>query len=136
MADARVVQNLKKGEGAMSAARACLEIGQHDSAVNRAYYSAFYMGRAALYALPLLNRPFPENHGALYNVIKSRLGHPGELGDAAVIIRDLFRARRVADYEGDPTTLDEAKTAVRQAEEFNKAVRKWIDRRRNQAPSR
>lgn len=109
-----------KAERTLRAAQSMLRDEDTEGACNRAYYAMFNAAHAALLSA---NVAMPEDgyktHGGLIAAFGQHLVLTGqadaELGRA---INQVQRLRQIADYVGDPPTLEEAKRAVTQAEAF------------------
>ncbi|RMF80595.1 MAG: hypothetical protein D6739_10120 [Nitrospirae bacterium] len=108
------------GRRFLTVARKLLHGARHDeasirSAVSRAYYAAYWVGRdwAARHGSRELN------HGALLKLIRQR----APTGHLAPLLSELYQARVAADYEsGHHFTLGKARRLVRDAEAFIKAL--------------
>jgi len=101
-------------------ARKLLDAARHDeasirSAVSRAYYAAFWVGRdwAGRHGKQDVS------HGTLLKLIRKG-SHTGHL---APLLSDLYQARTAADYKGDLRfTIGKARRLLRDAETFIKAI--------------
>jgi len=113
-----------KAKAALSAAKLLLEAGDADGACNRAYCAMFDAAHAALFALGAEDAGAPiKTHNGLIAKFGQRVVASGHL--AAEFGADLNRVqslRLLADYSGDPVTLDKAKWAFERAEAFVSAV--------------
>ena len=127
MAGSPIERQLKRSANAIKTARAGASLGDYESAINRAYYSAFYSAHAALRTL---NLTAPKKHGSLVKAVISNLKKPQRIGDCAEHVRTLLERRLAADYTDAGAGLAIASDSIRKAEEFNGAVRKWMARRR------
>lgn len=108
----------------MASAQLLLNSGDVDGACNRAYYAMFDAARAALLAV---QAPAPSEvaraHNGLISAFSLHVVKPGlvaiEHGRSLNKVEDL---RLIADYRGDPVTLDNAAWALEQARNFLQAV--------------
>ena len=110
---------MRKAERALTGARLLLEAGDLEGASSRAYYAMFDAARAALVTV----RP------DLAGGIKTHRGLIGAFGEHVVLsghvdaalgrtLNQAEKLRLMADYLGDPLTLDDARWAVSEAEQF------------------
>jgi uncharacterized protein (UPF0332 family) len=121
---------MAKAGRALASAKLLLDSGDVDGACNRAYYAMFDAARGALLTV---NAPVPSEvartHSGLITAFSLHLVKPGliavEHGRALNKVEDL---RLIADYKGDPVTLDNAAWALEQAEKFLAAVLVFIGR--------
>lgn len=115
---------MAKAERALVSAQLLLDRGDVDGACNRAYYAMFDAARAALLTV---QAPVPSEvartHSGLITAFSLHLVKPGlvavEHGRSLNKVEDL---RLIADYRGDPVTLDNAAWALEQAHHFLQAV--------------
>ncbi len=116
---------MEKAERALSAARILLSADNTEGACNRAYYAMFDAAHAALLAA---------NVGVVDATIKTHSGLIGAFGkhlvQAGLIdiehgrsFNQVQRLRQLADYTGDPISVDDATWAPDQAEAFIAAVK-------------
>ena len=118
-------EHLCKAERTLAAARLLLANGDFEGACNRAYYAMFDAARAALL---WVNAPVPaevaRTHSGLITAFSLHVVKPGlvaiDHGRALNKVEDL---RLIADYRGDPVTLENAAWALEQAQAFLAAVR-------------
>jgi len=111
---------MAKAERALASAQLLLDSGDVDGACNRAYYAMFDAARAALLST---GAPVPaevaRTHSGLIAAFSLHLVKPGlvavEHGRSLNKVEDL---RLIADYRGDPVTLDNAAWALEQAKAF------------------
>jgi uncharacterized protein (UPF0332 family) len=111
---------MSKAHRALASAFALLKQGDSDGACNRAYYAMFDAARAALLAS---HSPVPpdiaKTHSGLITAFSLHLVKTGrlslELGRALNKVEDL---RLIADYKGDPLSIDDAQWAAEQAHTF------------------
>jgi uncharacterized protein (UPF0332 family) len=121
---------MAKANRALASTKLLLDSGDVDGACNRAYYAMFDAARGALLTV---NAPVPSEvartHSGLITAFSLHLVKPGliavEHGRALNKVEDL---RLIADYKGDPVTLDNAAWALEQAEKFLAAVLVFIGR--------
>ncbi len=119
---------LTKASRALASAKLLLDSGDVDGACNRAYYAMFDAARAALL---FISAPVPaeiaRTHSGLITAFSLHLVKPGliaiEHGRALNKVEDL---RLIADYRGDPVTLDNAAWALEQSEKFLTAVQTLV----------
>nr|WP_319563531.1 HEPN domain-containing protein [uncultured Rhodoferax sp.] len=115
---------MAKAERALASAQLLLNSGDVDGACNRAYYAMYDAARAALLTV---QAPVPSEvsrtHSGLISAFSLHLVKPGlvavEHGRSLNKVEDL---RLIADYRGDPVTLDNAAWALEQAHHFLQAV--------------
>lgn len=121
---------MAKASRALASAKLLLDSGDVDGACNRAYYAMFDAARGALLTV---NAPVPSEiartHSGLITAFSLHLVKPGRIavehGRALNKMEDL---RLIADYKGDPVTLNNAAWALEQAEKFLAAVLVLIGR--------
>ena len=115
---------MAKAQRALASSITLLKDGDGDGACNRAYYAMFDAARAALIAS---KSPVPpeiaKTHSGLIaafslHLVKTEL-FPKELGRSLNKAEDL---RLVADYKGDPISLEDAQWTVQQAQMFVEQV--------------
>lgn len=115
---------MAKASRALASAKLLLDSGDVDGACNRAYYAMFDAARAALLSI---QAPVPtevaRTHSGLITAFSLHLVKTGlvavEHGRSLNKVEDL---RLIADYKGDPVTLENAAWALEQAEKFLAAV--------------
>ncbi len=115
---------MAKAQRALASAKLLLDSGDVDGACNRAYYAMFDAARAALLSI---QAPVPaevaRTHSGLIAAFSLHVVKPGlievEHGRSLNKVEDL---RLIADYKGDPVTLDNAAWALEQAHNFLQAV--------------
>jgi uncharacterized protein (UPF0332 family) len=113
-----------KAQRALTSASTLLADGDNDGACNRAYYAMFDAARAALLAC---KAPVPpevaKTHSGLISAFSLHLVKPGtfpvELGKSFNKTEDL---RLIADYKGDPLSVEDARWAVAHAGVFVSAI--------------
>ena len=112
---------MAKAAQAAASARVLLDTGDADGACNRAYYAMFDAARAALLAS---GHGVGKTHRGLLNAFSDRLVKNGPLPkEMGRLLKQAETFRYVADYEGDPVQLSDAREMVGQAETFIAAVR-------------
>ena len=115
---------MTKANRALASAKLLVNNGDVDGACNRAYYAMFDAARAALLSI---SAPVPaeiaRTHSGLITAFSLHLVKPGliavEHGRAFNKVEDL---RLIADYKGDPVTIENAAWALEQSEKFLAAV--------------
>ena len=111
---------MSKAHRALASAKLLLDSGDVDGACNRAYYAMFDAARAALLTI---EAPVPaevaRTHSGLIAAFSLHLVKPGKVaiehGRSLNKVEDL---RLIADYRGDPVTLENAEWALEQANNF------------------
>ncbi|PPQ26064.1 HEPN domain-containing protein [Rhodopila globiformis] len=116
---------ISKAERALRSAHAMLRDLDAEGACNRAYYAMFNAARAALLVAGV-GAPDEgyKTHGGLIAAFGKHLVTSGQV-EAALgrAINQVQRLRQIADYVGDPPSLDDATWAVAQADAFVAAMR-------------
>lgn len=115
---------IAKANRALASAKLLLDSGDVDGACNRAYYAMFDAARAALL---WVNAPVPaevaRTHSGLITAFSLHVVKRGlvaiDHGRALNKVEDL---RLIADYRGDPVTLENAAWALEQAQAFLAAI--------------
>jgi uncharacterized protein (UPF0332 family) len=115
----------QKAERTLAAARLLLDAGDTEGSCNRAYYATYYAAQAALMAAGIAE---PEEgyktHQGLIGAFGKHLVLSGQLDkNLGRSINKVQRLRQLADYTGDPPSLEDATGAVEQAELFVGAIR-------------
>ncbi|MGD0636351.1 MAG: HEPN domain-containing protein [Beijerinckiaceae bacterium] len=115
----------EKAERALSGARLLLTAKDSEGASNRAYYAMFDAAHAALLAAHIdVPESTTKTHTGLIRAFGRYLvqgGHvDAEFGRA---LNKVQRLRQIADYLGDPVSLEDAAWAVDQAGAFVAAMR-------------
>jgi uncharacterized protein (UPF0332 family) len=116
---------LEKAERALSGARLLLGAGDSEGACNRAYYAMFDAAHSALLSVQTdALETSTKTHQGLISAFGKHIvqGHhvDVELGRA---LNKVQRLRQLADYTGDPVSLEDARWAVEQAQAFVEAIR-------------
>ena len=120
--------HLSKADRALSAGKVLFRENEAEGACNRAYYAMFHAACAALVTV-VGDRPEAsiKTHRGLIGAFGKYVvqgGHlPMELGSA---LNKAERLRKIADYTGDPVTVDDARWALEQAERFVGAIRERL----------
>ncbi|MGN6083599.1 HEPN domain-containing protein [Trinickia sp.] len=116
---------MSKAATACRSARALLDLGDMDGAVNRAYYGMFDAARAALLSSDAPVRPdIGRTHSGLIAAFGNHLVKSGRVSkDVGRLLNRAHEARLVADYNGQSVEYDEAKEIVEQAELFVESMR-------------
>lgn len=120
---------MRKSEQALTSAQQLIASGDADGARNRAYYAMFDAAQAALLAANLdLAVGGIKTHRGLISAFGQHLvlsGFlPSELGSA---LNKVERLRLLADYTGDPISVEDSAWAIEQAEIFVGAIRERFE---------
>ena len=115
----------QKAERALSGARLLLAANDAEGACNRAYFAMFDAAHAALLAA---NVDVPEASTKTHHGLIAAFGRYLVLGKHVEssfggALNKVQRLRQLADYTGDPVSLEDATWAVEQAEAFVAAMR-------------
>lgn len=111
---------MAKAVQACTSAKTLLDTGDADGACNRAYYAMFDAARAALIAE---GHDLGKTHKGVLNVFSERFVKGGLISkDVGRLLKHAETFRYIADYEGDPVELVDARTMVVNAETFVAAV--------------
>ncbi len=123
---------MTKAEAALSGARLLLDSNDTDGACSRAYYAMFDAAHAALFAPGVEQITAPiKTHNGLVALFGQRIVIAGHvLAEHGEALNKVQRFRQIADYSGDPVSLESARLAVEQAEAFVAAVRSMIEARK------
>lgn len=120
---------LKKADAALKGAFLLLSANDTDGACSRAYYAMFDAAHAALHSVATKDTPITiKTHNGLITlfgqiIIKSH-NFPTEFGSKLNQVQTL---RELADYSGEPITIERAQWAVDSAQTFVLAVHAFID---------
>ena len=116
---------MAKAGTACASARALLELGDVDGAVNRAYYAMFDAARAALLASGAPVEPdIGRTHGGLIAAFGGYLVKNGPVAkEMGQLLNRAHEVRQAADYSGDSVEPANAEELVEQAEAFVAAMR-------------
>lgn len=115
---------MAKAVQAAASAKVLLDTGDADGASNRAYYAMFDAARAALLASGL---DVGKTHKGVINAFSDRLVKNGPLPkETGRLLKQAETFRYVADYEGDPVELSDAREMVEQAESFVSTLRQMF----------
>ena len=111
---------MAKAARAATSAKVLLDAGDADGACNRAYYAMFDAARAALVAS---GHEVGKTHKGVLNAFSDRLVKTGRSPkETGRLLKQAETFRYVADYEGDPVELGDAREMVKQAETFIAAI--------------
>ena len=121
---------MTKATRALASAELLLGNGDVDGACNRAYYAMFDAARSALLAIGApVAAEIARTHSGLITSFSLHLVKPGliavEHGRSLNKVEDL---RLIADYKGDPVSLENAAWAVEQSHNFLTVVQALVDR--------
>ena len=111
---------MRMAEEAIASARADIDAGRRRSAINRAYYAAFYAVSAVLLGR---NRHFVK-HAGVHTALHRDLVHTGLLAAKhGKAYDELFEIRLIADYTVTGIDADQATRSLRQAEAIVEEMR-------------
>ena len=115
-----VADYMGKADRALAAARLLLVNGDIEGACNRAYYAMFDAAHAALVASGATSADaVPKKHSGLVGAFGLNLVKTNRVAaDLGSALNKVERLRRLADYTGDPISLEDATWAVEQAALF------------------
>ena len=112
---------MSKADQAVASAKALLDLGDADGACTRAYYAMFDAARAGMLAR---GRDIGKTHRGVLNAFSEELVKTGLVPkDMGRLLKQAESRRYVADYEGVPVELADAKEMVEQAQSFVAALR-------------
>ena len=118
---------LEKAERNLKTARLILADNDPVSACNRAYYAMFYAACAALIVVGQPKLAMAKTHSGLISSFSQYLVKSGDFtADFGRMLAFESKRRIVADYEGDPTTTEEATDSIANATQFVDAITRWI----------
>jgi uncharacterized protein (UPF0332 family) len=113
---------MAKAIQAAASAKVLLETGDADGACNRAYYAMFDAARAGLLAS---GHDIGKTHKGVLSAFSDNLvkngPFPKEIGR---LLKQAETRRYVADYDGAPVELGDAREMVEQAKAFVAAIRR------------
>jgi uncharacterized protein (UPF0332 family) len=120
----------EQSERALASANVLLDAGDPDGACNRAYYAMFNAARAALLASDASVAPhIGKTHSGLISAFNAHLIKAQLVSkEMGRLLKLAEETRLVADYNGDPVEIDDAKQAVTNAEIFVSDMRAEIAR--------
>jgi uncharacterized protein (UPF0332 family) len=120
----------EKAERALSAARVLLSADNTEGACNRAYYAMFDAAHAALLAANIgIADTSVKTHAGLISAFGKHLVQAGLVDvEHGRSFNQVQRLRQLADYTGDPVSVDDAAWALDQAEAFVAAVKAKFSR--------
>ncbi len=121
-----VEASLKRADECLKGAKILFKEGELHGAVSRAYYAVFHTAKAILYTRGIKAK----THSGARALFGEHIIKPGIMGkEFADILRDLFNARQLSDYEVyAELDRDEVQTLVTQAEKFLGAVKEILGR--------
>lgn len=115
---------MTKARQAAASAKVLLDTGDADGACNRAYYAMFDAARAALLASGC---DIGRTHKGVLNTFSDHLVKNGPVSkDVGRRLKYAETFRYVADYEGEPVDLDDAREMVASAEAFVSAMQEFM----------
>ena len=111
---------MAKAVQASASAKVLLDTGDADGACNRAYYAMFDAARAILLSS---GHEVGKTHKGVLNAFSEHLVKSGRLPkEMGRLLKQAETRRYVADYEGDPVQIGDAREMVEQAETFVAAM--------------
>lgn len=111
---------LAKAVQATHSASLLLDAGDPDGACNRAYYAMFDAARVALLSR---GQPMMSTHKGVLQAFSEHFIKGNVLPkDLGRILKKAETFRYVADYEGDPVDMKDARTMVEQARDFVQSI--------------
>ena len=114
---------MQMADEALASARADFDAQRYRSAINRAYYAAFYAVSAVLLSQ---GRHFVK-HAGVQTALHRDLVHTGLLApEHGNAYDDLFKLRLVADYTATGIDADQATRLLRQAEALVAEMRRLL----------
>lgn len=112
---------MAKAMQAVASAKLLIDAGDADGACNRAYYAMFDAARAALL---ISGYEIGKTHKGVINAFSDRLVKNGPLSkEMGRLLKQAETFRYVADYEGDPVEIADAKDMVDRSLFFVTAMR-------------
>lgn len=112
---------MAKALQALASAKVLLETGDADGACNRAYYAIFDAARAALLEF---GHEVGKTHKGVLNAFSDHLVKNGRLPkEMGRLLKQAETRRYVADYEGSPVEISDAREMLEQAGAFVAAIR-------------
>jgi hypothetical protein len=123
-----VLDEIRRGEDALAAATALLDLGLHADAVSRTYYGVFHHLRALLVARGVE----PRSHAGAIHLFNREFVNTGLFpATCNRLLAGLQRARELADYSAAVTFAEtDARTDLAAARAFCAEVRAWLARER------
>jgi len=121
---ARIAAEADKGNQALSAAKALLDLQLYNDAVARMYYAAFHFATAALVSVDVQ----PRSHRALQSLFSLHMIRPGKLSfQRAKELRRLQSYREAADYDAEfRFDKENAQEEFDTTQEFVSDIRKFL----------
>ena len=116
---------MSKADRAAKSARTLLDVGDIDGACDRAYYAMFNAARSALIVSgATISAATTKTHSGLIGAFGLHLVKTNLIAaDLGSVINKVEHLRRLADYTGEPISLEEATWAVEQAASFVATLR-------------
>ena len=116
---------LRKSARALKTARATLNEGDFDGAVNRSYYAMFDIARLAILRSGITEGDLPRTHNGVAELFRRQAVLTGLVGQELGAQLSRTESQRIkADYTGDAIELDDAMDTVSKAEIFVQTVQK------------
>ena len=116
---------MRKADAALSSARLLLNAGETDGACNRAYYAMFDAAHAALRAAKIELPEAPiKTHSGLVGMFGQHLVRGNHIAaEHGIALNKVQNLRKLADYSGDPVSIENTTWAIERAEAFLAVVR-------------
>lgn len=107
----------------LRASRKLIDDGFPDQAISHAYHATFLSAEAALLAIGETR----SKHSGVISAFGELVAKPGHVDrQLGSVIRELFRMRNEAAYNGVAVSSDVARTALEDADRFLNAVDDWL----------
>lgn len=121
---------LERAERNLKTAHLILADNDPDSVCSRAYYAMFYAACAALLTVDQPKLAMAKTHSGLVSSFSFHLVKSGEFTpDFGRLLALESKRRIVADYDGDPISIEEANDSIANATQFVDAIRRWVSLR-------
>lgn len=118
---------MAKAGQALASAGLLLEAGDPDGACNRGYYAMFDAARACLLAA---GTEIGKTHKGVLNAFSDQLIKNGPIPkEMGRLLKHAETRRYVADYEGEPVELEDARQMIAQAQLFVAAISTYLAQR-------
>src|SRR5439155_424827 len=115
-------EQMRLAEDTLKSARILLEAHDHVGAANRAYYSMFYVARAAVAHVTGIEITKVKTHHGLRRLFELHVVKPGLISrDIARSFNEVEETRIAADYADQVLQRAEVEAAIQDAESFVKA---------------
>ncbi len=115
---------LEKAERALAAAEILLNADSPEGACNRAYYAMFDAAHAALLAAGASTSRISKTHAGLIGAFGKSIVQCGLIDvEYGRSLNRVHHLRQLADYTGDPVSMEDAAWAFEQARAFVAAVK-------------